>query len=86
MDIKLVKKEKIKNFKRAKEINFIEIMVNKVEDIDIELAEKFVEDIINFNCKLDFTKETWEDIKNMIDDKLDKTQKYQKGFLKKLNR
>lgn len=34
MEIKLVNNEKINNSNRAKEIHFIEIMVDKIENID----------------------------------------------------
>lgn len=82
MEIKLVNNEKINNSNRAEEIHFIEIMVDKIENIDEELAEKFLRDVIKQNIHLDFTKETWSDIKEIIVDKLDKNNKYPKGYLK----
>lgn len=82
MNIKVIKNEKIKNTNRARDIHFIEINVNKIENIDEKLAEKFLEDIILQNTHLDFTLETWNDIKNIIEDKLEKAIKYSKGYLK----
>ena len=82
MEIKLINNEKINNSNRAKEIHFIEIMVDKIENIDEELAEKFLRDILKQNIHLDFTQETWNDIKEIIIDKLNKNNKYPKGYLK----
>jgi hypothetical protein len=82
MEIKLIKNEKINNIDRAKEIHLIEIKVNKIENIDEELAEKFLRDIIKQNIHLDFTKETWNDVKEIIVDKLEKITRYPKGYLK----
>jgi len=82
MDIKLVKNELIKNSERAEQVHYIEINVSKIESIDEELAEKFIKDIISLNCRLNFTDETWKDIKEIIQDKYEKTQRYQKGYLK----
>ena len=72
MEIKLIKNEIIKNSKRSEKIKFVEISVSKIEEVDIELAEKFIKDIVNFNCRLDFTKETWKDVKEIIVDKYEK--------------
>lgn len=82
MEIKLVKNETLNSINRAKEIHFIEIKVNKLENIDEELAGKFIRDIIGINFNLDFTDETWNDIKEIIVDKLNKITSYPKGFLK----
>lgn len=82
MEFKIINKEKINITKRAEEINLIEIQVNKAENVDEELAEKFIRDVININFNLDFTNETWKDIKEIIIDKLEKIEIYQKGYLK----
>lgn len=82
MEIKLIKNEIIKKSKRSEKIKFVEISVSKIEEVDIELAEKFIKDIVNFNCRLDFTKETWKDVKEIIVDKYEKAQKYKMGYLK----
>lgn len=82
MEIKLIKNEKIINNIRAEEIRLIEVNVDKLESIDEELAEKFLRDIIIENFNLDFTNETWNDIKEIIIDKLEKITKYPKGYLK----
>lgn len=82
MEIKLVKNETLENINRAKKIQFIEIMVNKFGNVDEELADKFIRDIVGINFNLDFTTETWNDIKEIIVDKLNKITSYPKGFLK----
>ena len=82
MNIKVIKNEKIQNTNRAKDIHFIEINVNQIENIDEKLAEKFLDDIIMQNIHLDFTTETWNDIKDIIEDKVEKANKYSKGYLK----
>lgn len=82
MEFKLTKNEVIHNTNRANKIRFIEIEVNKLEEVDEELAEKFVRDIFKFNCRLSFTKETWNDIKEIIYDKYEKAKIYQRGYLK----
>lgn len=82
MDIKLVKNEKLNDTYRAREIHFIEIKVNKLENVDDVLAEKFIRDIVGVNFDLDFTDETWNDIKEIIVDKLNRITSFPKGFLK----
>lgn len=82
MRIKLIKNELIDNNERAEQLHYIEINVSKIENIDEELAEKFINDIISLNCRLDFTEETWKDIKEIIYDKYEKTKIYQKGYFK----
>lgn len=82
MDIKLVKNELIKNSERVEQVHYIEINVSKIESVDEELAEKFIKDILSLNCRLNFTVETWKDIKEIIQDKYEKMQRYQKGYLK----
>ena len=82
MEIKLIQNEKITNTIRAEEIHLIEVNVDKLESVDEELAEKFLRDIIIENFNLDFTNETWNDIKEIIIDKLEKITKYPKGYLK----
>lgn len=82
MRIRLIKNELIDNNERAEQLHYIEINVSKIENIDEELAEKFINDIISLNCRLDFTEETWKDIKEIIYDKYEKAQIYQKGYLK----
>ena len=82
MDIKVVKNEKLKSTNRAKEMHFIEIKVNKLENVDENLADKFIRDIVGINFNLDFTNETWNDIKEIIVDKLNKITSFPKGFLK----
>lgn len=82
MEIKLVKNEMLNITDRAKEIHFIEIKLSKLGNIDEELAEKFIRDIIEFNFNLDFTDETWNDIKEIIADKLNRIILYPRGFLK----
>ena len=69
MRIRLIKNELIDNNERAEQLHYIEINVSKIENIDEELAEKFINDIISLNCRLDFTEETWKDIKEIIYDK-----------------
>jgi hypothetical protein len=82
MEFKLIKNEVLHNTNRANKIRFIEIEVNKLEEVDEELAEKFIRDIVKFNCRLAFTKETWNDIKEIVYDKYEKAKIYQKGYLK----
>ena len=74
MDIKVVKNEKLNSTYRAKEMHFIEIKVNKLENVDENLADKFIRDIVGINFNLDFTNETWNDIKEIIVDKLNKNR------------
>lgn len=82
MKINLINKETINNSYRADEVHFYEIEVKDINDIDKEFAEKFIRDIIDFNFRLEFTQETWEDIKMIIEDKLYKIVEFPMGFLK----
>lgn len=82
MKINLINKETIKKSNRADEVHFYEIEVKDINDTDKEFAEKFVRDIIDFNFRLEFTHETWDDIKMIIEDKLYKIVEFPMGFLK----
>lgn len=82
MNFKVIKNEKINTSFRAKKVHFIEIQVKDLKSIDNELADKFIRDVLYANFNLDFTNETWKDIKEIIQDKLRKITKYPKGFLK----
>lgn len=75
MEIKVIENEKIDYSKRADEIHFIDVKVNKVNDVDKEFAEKFVRDILSYNFTLEFTTDTWEYIKELFIDKLEKMKK-----------